>query len=216
MSIFSKSDSASDDSTDGAAVDLAAVDAERAGDAAELAEGGLVSWRDDRQASLARGENPMVLAELASGWAVIADTQFLPGYALLISRHRDAAMLSDLAREQRLQFLADLDLLAAAVEHACIEKDPAFRRVNLEILGNSDHYVHAHVFPRYEWEGPKALRPVWDYRDNHWTDELHEYKPGHEPLRAAITAELERLAAEAGSVPPQAASEQPAEPATAG
>src|SRR6478672_7914562 len=128
MSIFSKSDDATDDATDDTTDTATAADDDRSGDAAELAEGGLVSWRDDRQASLARGENPMLLAELASGWAVIADTQFLPGYALLISRHRDAAMLSDLTREQRLQFLADLDLLAAAVEHACIEKDPAFRR----------------------------------------------------------------------------------------
>lgn len=153
-----------------------------------------VSWRDDRVGSSARGENPMVMLELASGWAVIGDTQFLPGYSLLISRHREAAMLSELTREQRLQFLADLDLLATAVERACIEKDASFRRVNIEILGNTDEYVHAHVFPRYEWEGPKSQRPVWDYRETHWTDELHEYKPGHEPLRTAITAELRTLA----------------------
>ena len=154
----------------------------------------VVDWRADRVAACANGTNPMVMVELTSGWAVIGDTQFVPGYSLLISRHTDAAMLSQLPREERLQFLADLDLLALAVERACIAKDPAFRRVNIEILGNTDAYVHAHVFPRYEWEGPNAALPVWSYRDNRWVDDLHAYKPGHEPLRAAITSELRVLA----------------------
>lgn len=173
-----------------------------------------ISWRDDRVGSCADGTNPMVMAELASGWAVIGDSQFLPGYSVLISRHREAEKLSDLPRAQRLEFLADLDLLAAAVEAACIAKDPAFRRVNIEILGNTDAYLHGNVFPRYEWEGPKAEAPVWQYRADHWGDELHDYKPGHEPLRAAITAELERLAREEGASTEEAVPEPEPAPAT--
>ena len=187
MNLFSKKADA--DPADAAGADSAPVGSAHPSSSEDAA----ISWRDDRVGASARGENPMVMLELSSGWAVIGDTQFLPGYSLLISKHRDAAMLSQLTREQRLQFLADLDLLAIAVERACIEKDPAFRRVNIEILGNTDAYVHAHVFPRYEWEGPKAERPVWDYRETHWTDELHEYKPGHQPLRDAITAQLREL-----------------------
>lgn len=187
MNLFSKKADA--DPADAAGADSAPVGSAHPASSEDAA----ISWRDDRVGASARGENPMVMLELPSGWAVIGDTQFLPGYSLLISKHRDAAMLSQLTREQRLQFLADLDLLAIAVERACIEKDPAFRRVNIEILGNTDAYVHAHVFPRYEWEGPKAERPVWDYRETHWTDELHEYKPGHQPLRDAITAQLREL-----------------------
>lgn len=187
MNLFSKKPDA--DPADAAGADSAPVGSAHPSSSEDAA----ISWRDDRVGASARGENPMVMLELSSGWAVIGDTQFLPGYSLLISKHRDAAMLSQLTREQRLQFLADLDLLAIAVERACIEKDPAFRRVNIEILGNTDAYVHAHVFPRYEWEGPKAERPVWDYRETHWTDELHEYKPGHQPLRDAITAQLREL-----------------------
>jgi diadenosine tetraphosphate (Ap4A) HIT family hydrolase len=135
----------------------------------------------------------MVMGELASGWAVIGDSQFLPGYSLLVSRHREAQKLSDLTREQRIQFLSDLDLLATAVERACEQKDPSLRRVNIEILGNNDHYVHAHVFPRYEWEGPRATDPVWLYGEDHWAHDLHAYKPGHEPLRAAIAETLAQL-----------------------
>jgi diadenosine tetraphosphate (Ap4A) HIT family hydrolase len=151
------------------------------------------SERDDPVGACARGDNPLVMCELESGWAAMGDTQFLPGYSVLISRYDDVERLSDLSREQRMQFLADLDLLAAAVEMACEQLDPSFRRVNIEILGNSDNYVHANVFPRYEWEGPRALEPVWGYRDDHWFDELHAFKPGHEPLRAAITEALTEL-----------------------
>lgn len=195
MNLFSKkadSGPADADLSDAADAYSAAASDARPSSSSDT-EDSVISWRDDRVGASARGENPMVMLELASGWAVIGDTQFLPGYSLLISKHRDAEMLSQLTREQRLQFLADLDLLAIAVERACIGKDPAFRRVNIEILGNTDAYVHAHVFPRYEWEGPKAQRPVWDYRETHWTDELHEYKPGHQPLRDAITAQLREL-----------------------
>ena len=43
------------------------------------------NWKKDRIASAHRGENPMVLAKLNSGFAVIGDAQFLPGYSLLLT-----------------------------------------------------------------------------------------------------------------------------------
>lgn len=45
--------------------------------------------------------------------------------------------LSDLPRAKRLSFLSDMDQLGEAVERACRRLDPAFRRVNLEILENN-------------------------------------------------------------------------------
>ncbi|NYF17037.1 diadenosine tetraphosphate (Ap4A) HIT family hydrolase [Microbacterium sp. AK009] len=68
------------------------------------------------------------------------------------------------ASEDRVQFLADVDLLATAVEDACRELDPFLRRVSIDVLGNADAFVHAHIWPRYEWE-PRELvwRPVWLY-----------------------------------------------------
>jgi hypothetical protein len=45
-------------------------------------------WRRDRIGSALRGENPMVLAKMKSGFAVIGDTQFLPGYCLLLAYPR--------------------------------------------------------------------------------------------------------------------------------
>ena len=75
----------------------------------------------------------MVMSPMPSGYAVFGDVQFLPGYCVLLSRDPTARALADLPRRARVQFLADADLLATAVEQACREADPAFRRVNLEI-----------------------------------------------------------------------------------
>ena len=78
-----------------------------------------MDWRDDRVGSALRGENPTVLAELSSGFAVMEDVQFLPGYCVLLSRNPDVQALAELPREERVQFLADVDLLATAVERSC-------------------------------------------------------------------------------------------------
>lgn len=109
-------------------------------------------WRTDRIGSALRGANPSVLRRLDAGFAAMGDVQFLPGYAVLLTDDATVRRLSDLPRARRLAFLSDMDQLGEAVERACGRLDPAFRRVNLEILGNSADYLHAHVWPRFEWE----------------------------------------------------------------
>lgn len=93
-----------------------------------------MDWREDRIGSAARGENPTVLAELQSGYAVIGDVQFLPGCCVLLGKNPRAKALADMPRHERVQFLADADLLATAVERACREADPRFRRINIDTL----------------------------------------------------------------------------------
>ncbi|MFI7246055.1 HIT family protein [Streptomyces qinglanensis] len=153
-----------------------------------------VDWRSDRIGSALRGENPAVLRRLASGFAVIGDVQFLPGYALLLVDDPGVRRLSDLPKAKRLSFLSDMDRLGEAVERACRRLDPAFRRVNLEILGNTDPFLHAHVWPRYDWE-PASLvgGPVWLYPREHRSAEEFGLGPQHDPLRNAIGSELDRL-----------------------
>jgi hypothetical protein len=77
---------------------------------------------------------------LTSGFAVIGDVQFLPGYSVLLVDEPGVQRLSDLPRAKRLSFLSDMDQLGEAVERACRRLDSAFRRVNLEILGNTDPF----------------------------------------------------------------------------
>ncbi len=140
------------------------------------------------------GRNPTVLAELDDAFAVIGDVQFLPGYALALTKRPGVDRLSDLPRAERLRFLADTDLVAAAVENVCAARDRAYRRVNVEILGNTDAFLHAHVWPRYEWEAPEVVgKPVWLYPPERWHDPATTLGPGHADLRAALTAELAAL-----------------------
>ncbi|MHA7985408.1 HIT family protein [Rathayibacter sp. CAU 1779] len=146
--------------------------------------------------SAARVENPTVLAELKSGYAVIGDVQFLPGYCVLLGKDPHAKALSEMPRTERVQFLADVDLLATAVERACREADPAFRRVNIDILGNADAFVHAHVWPRYDWEPADLVRrPVWLYDLANWSNAPTRLGEQHEPLRRSVTAHLHDLSA---------------------
>jgi hypothetical protein len=98
--------------------------------------------------------------------------------------------------------------LGEAVEQSCRRADPAFRRVNLEILGNADAFLHAHVWPRYEWEPPDLVsRPVWLYPKHRWSDPTTALGPAHEALRAAVTDHLIAALADRGarqSQPPSA------------
>ncbi|UXX97377.1 diadenosine tetraphosphate hydrolase [Streptomyces sp. AD2-2] len=151
-------------------------------------------WRMDRIGCALRGENPTVLRRLSAGFAAIGDVQFLPGYSVLLVDDPKVERLSDLPRGKRLAFLSDMDQLGEAVERASRHLDAAFRRINLEILGNTDGFLHAHVWPRFEWEPADLVRmPVWLYSRERWTDQQYALGPQHDPLRKAIGDELDRL-----------------------
>ncbi|WP_327678080.1 HIT family protein [Kitasatospora sp. NBC_00458] len=151
-------------------------------------------WKSDRIGSALRGENPTVIRRLDAGFAVIGDVQFLPGYAILLADEPGVERLTDLPKARRIAYLEDLDRLGEAVERACRAADPAFRRVNLEILGNTDPILHAHVWPRFDWEPEDRVRmPVWLYPADRWRDARYALGPGQDAIRAAIGAELDAL-----------------------
>ncbi|MFF8229128.1 HIT family protein [Streptomyces caelestis] len=151
-------------------------------------------WRDDRIGSALRGENPAVMRRLDAGFAVIGDVQFLPGYSLLLTDDPAVERLSELPRSRRLAFLGDMERLGEAVGRTCRRVESGFRRVNLEILGNADVFLHAHVWPRYDWEPEDLVRlPVWLYPREMWSEERYALGARHQPLREAIGEELDRL-----------------------
>ncbi|MDN4175682.1 diadenosine tetraphosphate hydrolase [Nocardioides sp. SOB77] len=152
---------------------------------------GTRDWREQRVEAAVAGRNPTVLAELPAAFAVIGDVQFLPGYALALTRTPGVDRLSDLPRPERLRYLADVDLVADAVETVCRRRDPAYRRLNVEILGNTDAFLHCHLWPRYEWEPPEVVgRPVWLHDPARWQDPATALGPAHDGLRAELTAEI--------------------------
>jgi len=154
------------------------------------------SWRTDRVGSAIAGKNPTVMARLNGGFAVIGDVQWLPGYSVLITDRVGVDRLTDLPRTERTAFLSSMDMLAEAVETACAQLDPAFLRVNIEILGNTDPFLHAHIWPRYQWEAPEIRsKPVWLYPGANWSDPVTALGSSHEPYKSAITAQIRDLTA---------------------
>lgn len=118
-------------------------------------------WKRDRIGSARAGTNPTVLARLTRSYAVIGDTQFLPGYCVLLVDDPAVDRLTDLAR------------------------------LNYEILGNTDAYLHAHLFARYDWEPPEHVgRPVWLYDPQEFYGPAAQLGPQHDELRARIVAAL--------------------------
>ncbi|WP_243059511.1 diadenosine tetraphosphate hydrolase [Nocardioides sp. SR21] len=149
-------------------------------------------FRTDRVGSALAGTNPTVLRRMRASFAVIGDVQHLPGYCVLLTDDPNADQLTDLTPEQQLVYLEDAAMLARAVSTVCARRDPEFRRINLEIQGNTDHFLHAHVTPRYEWEPEDIVG--WPAAFHHWTKRVtpeHALGPQHDDLRAEILAELD-------------------------
>jgi diadenosine tetraphosphate (Ap4A) HIT family hydrolase len=93
--------------------------------------------------------NPTVMAKLPGAFAVMGDLQWLPGYCVLLVDRPGVGGLNDLDLDGRREFLVSMALLGESVENACAAADPGFRRLNFDILGNTDEFLHAHAWPRY-------------------------------------------------------------------
>lgn len=135
----------------------------------------------------------MLMARMRSGFAVIGDTQFLPGYSILLNSDPSVEQLADLDADHRAEFLLDMTLLGAAVQAACGVN--RLRRVNFEILGNTMPALHAHVIPRYQWEPEyNRARQALSYGEDVWFAPEHAYTDAkHSELRETITAHLTQL-----------------------
>ncbi|MFC6343496.1 diadenosine tetraphosphate hydrolase [Nocardioides hankookensis] len=156
-------------------------------------------YRADYVGTALAGTNPTVLRRLRAGFAVIGDVQHLPGYCVLITDDPTADQLTDLAPAQQVVFLEDMAILGRAVAAVCARRDPQFRRINLEIQGNTDAFLHAHVTPRYEWEPADVVG--WPAALHHWTKQVdagHALGPQHDELLADLGAELDRQVATTG------------------
>lgn len=146
-----------------------------------------MNWQSNRILSASNGTNPMLIKEMKSGFAVFGDVQFLPGYCVLLPK-KEVATLNDLDLPKRKQFLTDMSILGDAIIASC---QPL--RVNYDILGNTDNYLHAHVFPRYEWENDEQkTKPVWLYSPTNWDSKETNYQPEkHDKVRGKISAYLD-------------------------
>lgn len=153
-------------------------------------------WQENRIKSALNGTNPLVMAELPGGFAVIGDTQFLPGYSVLLPK-REVASLNELSLPERSAFLQDMSILGDAILQAT---DAV--RINYDILGNTDNFLHAHVFPRYRFESAeRRKKPVWLYDGIYWQDPQYQYNEvKYGDLRTRITNYLEAYSVKIGPI----------------
>ncbi len=104
------------------------------------------------------GKYPKLICRVSSGWVVLGDVQFLPGYSLLLPDPvvADPNHMNEVTRKT---FFYEMSLVGDAL----LSVTDAVR-INYEMLGNLEPALHAHIFPRYLTE-PEALRlkPVWFY-----------------------------------------------------
>lgn len=129
----------------------------------------------ERLIELAEGKNPRLVLRMRSGFAVMADYQFLEGYCLLLA-YPQVEQLNELDHKHQAAFLEDMALLGEA-----IDKVTEAKRINYAIYGNVDPFLHAHVWPRYDWEIPEfaTLPPlsipeeVRTHEDTVWDPEIH-------------------------------------------
>ncbi|WP_035795093.1 HIT family protein [Clostridium akagii] len=146
-------------------------------------------WKKDRIGSAVRGNNPTVLAKMKSGFAVIGDPQFLTGYCILLG-YPKVNSLNDLKVANREDFLIDMSLIGDAITAVC---NPL--RVNYDILGNTDAFLHAHIFPRYEWEDEERIKyPVWLYPKENWSIGKYQFSDEkHGELKIQLIMKLQEL-----------------------
>lgn len=151
----------------------------------------MTDWRNDRIGAAERGENPMTLARMASGFAFIGDTQFLPGYCVLAAVP-ECNHLTDLTVEGRARFLLDMAVIGEAIME--VYGEDGLVRVNYEIQGNTLPILHAHIWPRYSWEpDERRLLPVGRYPLDRWSNPTHAFDDAvHGEKRRILAAAIAR------------------------
>jgi len=134
------------------------------------------------------GRNPTFLLELPSGYAVMGDDQFLPGYSLLLARDH-VRELHELPPASRDALLLDMAALGEAVARAT---SPF--KMNYAILGNTEQHLHCHVHARYESEPENYRRgPITGYpKEMRGPEDAFSHEK-HGKLLAAIRTELDRI-----------------------
>lgn len=132
------------------------------------------------------GKHPRLVARMPSGWLVLAPSQRLRGYCILLA-DPIVNSLNDLDHAARSQFLADMARAGDAISEVV---KPL--RLNYEMLGNLDPTLHAHVIPRHKDE-PESLRTkaIWLYPPEDWDAPKHAFSAkSHDALRKQIAGVL--------------------------
>ena len=137
------------------------------------------------------GSNLTVICRVPSGWVVLCDMQYLPGYVILLP-DPVVGSLNALNRAQRAEYLCDM----ALVGDALLEVTGAFR-INYAILGNTDPALHAHIVSRFLTEPDEYRKgPPWTYPKEVVDARMFDYERDKELIQQLAVAIQNRLSAE--------------------
>jgi diadenosine tetraphosphate (Ap4A) HIT family hydrolase len=139
-------------------------------------------------ASTRAGNEPALICRMPSGWAVLANMQYLPGYCILLP-DPVVSSLNALTREKRAEYLCDM----ATIGDALLEVTDSFR-INYAIMGNSDPALHAHIIPRYISEPEKIRKHLpWDYPQDVMDDRCFDAERDQELIAKLAEAIKKKL-----------------------
>ena len=100
----------------------------------------------ERVENLASGNDPKLILRVPSGLVVMGDSQWLPGYCLLIA-YPPVSHLTDLTGTDRTEYLEEIARLGELIQRVTGAK-----RMNYAIYGNQDPFLHTHLWPRFDNE----------------------------------------------------------------
>lgn len=98
--------------------------------------------------------NPYFVTELKTSYVVIGDHQLFKGYTLILFKEH-VAELHTLQAQTKKIFLEEMSMVGEAVFN-CFQP----RKMNYELLGNSENHLHWHLFPRHK-DDSQSQKPVW-------------------------------------------------------
>lgn len=106
-----------------------------------------------RISQIKTNKNKYFVKELKTGYVVLSDYQFYKGYTLFLSKkHVNELHKLD---KTRFSYLHEMALVAEAVYKTFNPK-----KLNYELLGNTNEHLHWHIIPRYK-NDPKPDSPIW-------------------------------------------------------
>jgi len=133
------------------------------------------------------GKNPYFVKELKTGYVVLCDYQYFYGYTIFLSKtHTDE--LFKLSKKEKNLFLQEMSLVAEAVSKTFNPK-----KMNYELLGNSDSHLHWHLIPRYKTD-PKPENPIWAIDSKVRSNPKYKPNPNDlEKMKWKLLSELDKL-----------------------
>ena len=133
-------------------------------------------------ATTERGDDDDAIARLGTGYVKLNPNQYFRG-AVLFPARTCVTELHLLPPSERARYLHEMAEVAHAMWRAL-----GPRKLNYELLGNTDAHLHWHLYPRYATD----VVPQWPV----WSDPMmHEPRPPlpveeRDELRSSLLAEL--------------------------